>query len=446
MRKITDPCYTSNDCESHYNIDPILIKPSKDYGFNSDYCSGVLESCDPNTFNCREGIFDPALNTANVPMGCTFGTEGCKEFQRTADTVAKCDCWEYGKYFVDDKCKTLESAELCGLADYFCKWDGTNCTAKEYFTPPNVSQIKIDGTPNCPNGDPTCRKFSGRAVVNCSRSNTNPTISDSLNPKAWMCKIEWEYPGKSSEELTIRNPMCQYVPDSTMCTFRTEGTRNEFMCSRIIAAQINQSGQIDSKYLLNGFCTWCQGQSNTPGELGYVPTRKEFRFPTEWEYGKNRCGQYNMCEVQDSEILYNKCAWDESVGKYGVDPKSLEGISEAERKNLLLTKGFCYNKQSSTTPSSVDPIIQKVLLNCNKLLEPTISANNTSIPNSLNRSIPKGTPMGNWTNECNNGLSNNYYCTWCPSLQDNNKHIISYVSYSIAIGIVFSSIIANLFL
>jgi hypothetical protein len=181
------------------------------------------------------------------------------------------------------------------------------------------------------------------------------------------------------------------------------------MCSRIIAAKLNEGGQYDSKYLLNGFCTWCQGQSNTPEELGFIPVAREYRFQTEWKFGKNRCGDYNKCEVEDSEKLYNQCVWEESAGKLGIDPKTLSSMSESETKTLFLTKGFCYDGD--------DPVHSKIVSTCDKkLLGPTVSAENTYVPDKT-AYWPKGTSMGNWVHECNNGLSNNYYCTWCPSLR-----------------------------
>lgn len=416
-----NPCYSSNECDTSFLSGDNVTDPK--WGRNPEMCSGILSKCDPTKLRCGQAS-DPALNTKGARMGCNFGKDAdCKEFLRVIDQVTECQglCWGMGgRKFVDEKCKTLGSEELCNLANYFCEWDGYGCKAHEFdpYTvykgkynkePPKV--LVASGGPNCA-GTETCIKFPGTATIQCAQSTWSPTVSDSYDPKARVCRIQWDT-ASGSGDLTIRTPRCQYVPQSDQCSFRKTGSLDIFGCARDIYNYEYTDGTIVQTFKGGGFCTWCQNQSQTPTQRDLRDPM--LRLPNEWGPDQ-RCTKYNECEYEDSEIAYNKCVWQESSGKLGIDPQIVADATPEERKNLLRTKGLCVDPANDTAET------KDIVARCDaKTLGQQKLSKDVRNPDSKDDITPAGTSGGRWVHECNKGggepYTGNYYCTWCPSLR-----------------------------
>lgn len=404
MNILDNPCYSTSDLKCHSNENILCSSDGCDHnlGYNPTNCSGIITKCDPNKFTrCDTTKSDPARNNYGLYMGCDVKSDiNCNDYISEIDSITNCNssCWENGgRISTNANCKKIPTKELCDMASYFCEWNGS-CKAIDsdpyttHKTNFNSEPPKIfENTISCP----TCKDPYKYGQINCAQSNSNPYYNDSYDPRTRICKIRWgSNPKELNDNLTIRTPRCQFVPNSNMCSIRSDGGNDVFMCSRELYNSTTSTGFVTRNLSGSGFCTWCQNQSETPTKknisgIGY-------RLPNEWDNG-NRCTSYNQCEVPESEKIYNQCIWEKSNGTLGTDPNSQEPLS----------KGFCYDPKNSYHKEINDM--------CSSLMKPKVSGIDTYTPGW--NTIEKNTPMGNWVHECNaNGDVANYYCTWCPSI------------------------------
>lgn len=447
MSLLDKPCYPDMGCDKSQQCD-IWGCPTDGltYGHDPNMCNGILSYCDPTIYRCDKTKNDPGINTLNQFLGCNrtdSGNSSCREYTTAKDELSRCreNCWTAGGVnFVQKQCNTLATKELCGLANYFCTWNGTKCTTfldDPYDTyvqnkgsgPPKV--LVGVGNSNCTDTD-SCRKFSGYAKINCAQGTSNPYESTSYDPRSRICRIQWgTEPGIYTNELTIRTPRCQYVPKSNMCTFRKDGDTDKFLCGRTLFNYIHDNVSLSE----SGFCTWCTNQSETPEQRNLSGTG--FRLPNEWT-STNRCTNYNECEVPNSEELYNKCIWEQSLGRYGQNPDSVA------KDPTLLQKGFHYDRNITEQLN--------LFKKCSTVASPTKSNVATYVPGS-SITTPRGTEAGTWYTEESSGVVQNYYCTWCPSLQEKiiiagipTDTIIVSVSVAVSVVIIIGVIVMIIFL
>ena len=336
---------------------------------------------------------------------------------------------------VDRLCKNInEEAECKGLS-YFCDWtNGRQCRGKSIeFTPLEQFLEKSGEFPkptrtillskDCNDSDQFCEKIedpnyiNGSKIAKCAQSNTNSTIQTSLDINTQICCVQNL---NGTEKKCITTPRATFIENAENCGAidnesynpQQNGQEYRYLCADILG---NNNGQI-----YNGYCTWCDGIKTNKEyeipqerkiqleELGFLPKKN-----IQWNEGK-RCSNYNECEVNNSELLWNECVWNESEGLQGVDPEILINKTPEEQISILETQGYCILNDS-----------QKIIKNkCEKILENNASINYGRVFNPTgNQSFetPACTYKYNWTHKClkenDQYFASNYLCTWCPNLQ-----------------------------
>lgn len=442
------PCYDSTECKEIFNCGGITgdLKcdeptPSSGkvncpsgteegycFGNNSDFCSGVLQFCpgpmeSGESFKC-ENVSNPTRTIFQDLMGCdALNDPNCLEFTNAMDQFSGCqdECWDLGgKEEIDNKCAILfENDEVgCNSMQYFCKWDNSEnkCVSststldpwdrfKKDFNilPAQESSftnytVEIKPSGQCQTIGPLCREVEGLGEtwnLKCSRSSWDSTKMTSFSEKDHICCLN--RPGE--DKKCIATPRCQFVENTCDCGSKdVDGKSPKFMC----ADNLNN--------VKNGYCTWCKGQQKENFDFNFEEDSKKI---IEWgtsDNCTNRCSNFNECEVDDSEVEWNKCVWEVSENTMGVDPELV--VDDPS----LLKKGFCFDPNS--------PEQENVRKTCENLLfEKYATRNQNNVRNPANRTItPFGIQKANWIHTCNQqssseSVARNYVCTWCPSLQ-----------------------------
>jgi hypothetical protein len=489
------------------------------WGYDTNNCDGVLSCCDPNAFSNKninnlglpyddyDAQFycdnnDNGYGHNNGYMGCkindsktteyTPNTEACPlgdlsrcmEFSRSDDVIVnECQelCWDNGgRNIIDQKCSNFfKSKEKCNSLPYFCEWDtdlldewGKNglCTAVETdpldkfindtgIYPPKKSVVNYKkdctGTDNCvekediPNGE--------TYKVTCSQSAWDSLQQTSYDPRTRICCLTIKNSQNiQTDKKCITTPRCQFVEESCDCGSRDDS----WMCTHITKSeQITDDATTNTDYILkNGYCTWCQGQSQTPQELKpeFEPQSQNTiesgtilqRQGGEWlenDECVNRCEKYNTCEVRnididingytlrgDSEDLWNNCIWEESGNKLGVNPDELYKIEEGtnklifknnkqETRNILQSYVPCSNTLDTENCEMMELEVRKT---CDIKLQNYGSITGATTTDPSGRTSPPCTWDYTWYHSYTDSLrdtnvpfSQNYLCTWCPSLQ-----------------------------
>ena len=469
------PCYKSNNCGNTFQCgptrcsvdDPECYRTVNGEQVFSGYsgscwgpeqltCDGVLSCCDPEVsdLNCLPDTYDPALTTNAFKIGCKIGDTSeeigkcsaspgqtvdiCMEFDNVYDTITPdCSeaCWSTGgRSIINQMCMTkFPTEQLCNAMPYYCNWNGFFCVANEsdpfdqykntYGVDPPSNPTTIPVQKECPPSSGTglhCIQNPEIGNLNMevttSQSAWDSSKRTSYDPRTRIWCIKWCDEGGNCSKECLTTPRCQFVNDSCECSER-DGI---FMCGKQVFNKLITQGDQSTVLTGSGYCTWCTNQSETPQEIGGHEGVLE-REPTEWfEDGdiskecNNRCSNYNLCEVQNTEELWNSCVYKHSPND-AVDPSRLEGLTMEEKQILLRQEGFCYNTDNITHKS----LVQK----CEEELQylGSISGGETTVPGQT--ITPGCTYQYEWTHVCQTGIqtapqwSENYLCTWCPSLQ-----------------------------
>lgn len=437
------------------------------WGYNINECDGVLSCCDPSEsqFNCTTNQIDPATNTDGFLMGCKIGeqTEAvgdcapfpnqtldiCMEFSNNFDTEAsecQINCWEAGgRDIIDKECGTkFPTRETCESIPYYCRWNGSSCVAHQNDPFERYNQLYGQNPPTEPITIPVVPDCNAIGLENGEFCIENPSLSPVVDVTVTTSQSAWDSSKRTSYQPRTRiycvktcdintqlctkkcitTPRCQFVQDTCNCTERED----KFICGKILYRNINTDGGGATVSTGSGYCTWCQNQSENPEDIGGhdLPDGLFEREPTEWsENGvcNNRCENYNLCEVKkfidprdgiekSSEELWNNCIWEESNSSRGVDPQDLEGLTDEEKKIKFREDGFC----ASTSDSNLIDICENKLQYLG-----SISGGDTEIPGG--NITEKCTYSYEWKHLCQPQIqtskqwSENYLCTWCPSLQ-----------------------------
>jgi hypothetical protein len=462
------PCYEGKNCGSKYNcgelcddtgvigVDTICSGGTfrgDCWGNDSNECSGIQSCCLDDGTSCTDDT-GVALNGYGVTMGCdNFSTDecgtgsksSCMEFRKEIDQLSPCEtpCWKNGgQTYIKRKCETEigDNKDVCKAMEYFCDWDPESniCTNKDtsgdnppfekfpskYSLPIQTLLVKND----CAGLSETeCIEIPGveenRYYVNSAQSSWSSTQQTSFDPYSRInCVYDTESETKAKVCITL--PRCQFVDTPNECGLLTDDFGESlFSCGKTQYLNVNET---NNKFG-SGYCTWCKGTQS--GESFEIPEhRADFligldkgiipitRDPVDWSSNsQNRCNNYNECEVNDSEEMWNECIYDESNGEYGVNYNSpqYKNANTEERKELLQTKGFCVSEASEA---------KRTLINkCETKLETMGSLNWGRVfgPDTEEEACQY---RYNWEHYCieapNGGqLAENYLCTWCPSLQ-----------------------------
>lgn len=471
------PCYTNENCNSKYNCgdlcvdEPLNICESNNslfsqecHGNNSEYCSGILSCCDPDSdISCLEetNYTNGATNTYGNYLGCDITADNpisqncqqntttsiCMEFDNFWDRQSNCNesCWVNGGYQkVKHECETKigNDKNMCKAMEYFCDWDSNKglCTLDidRADNPPFNSfgtkyvdpVLTLPVLKNC-GGESKCieiddSSYTDNIYVRSSQSSWDASKRTSYDS---YTRINCAHNTDTNKKVCISLPRCQYVNNPCECgSINVENGNQIFMCAN------SQFSTIDNETSVvgNGYCTWCKGtqsdknyeipeeRKNQLENLGFNPTTREI---TDWnlsdsENCESRCGNYNECEVNDSETLWNKCMYEKSDGKYGISPSLLNSMTPEEQKTKLKNNGFCYNTTNSEHIEFTNQCEKELehlgSMNWGRVFSP--SYNNTN-------EIGACQYRYNWVHTCvegqtqNQQISENYVCTWCPSLQ-----------------------------
>lgn len=466
------PCYKSNNCGKKFQCGTKQCGSSNDmticyqnscngtvpagfsgecWGWDAETCDGILSCCDPSESkfsSCKSDTVNPALNSMNRKLGCKIGDSGkeqvgsctpipnqkndiCMEFINDTDffsDICPKKCWEYGGRALTDKdCAQLKSSAECKAMPYFCSWSGNKCRALntdpyDTFKPPEdpvkYTVVKSCGALGLEHGkncieSPDLISNGNTATLACSRSAWDSTKTTSYDPRTRICCLE-TCNGNDCKKKCIATHRCQYVTDTTECSIKD----GEFMCGDVLFQNI--TGEQISQG--SGYCTWCQNQSKHPQDVPPTPPDGYIqRKPTEWIGSGNRCSNYNQCESNGSEELWNKCIY-EKLPDMAVDPQTLVGLTNDEKTKILREKGFCL---SASAPDNVRNAVKEC-------------ENEMSYLGSIS-GLPSISPGGVGVNQCSYSytwyhkcepaivrsstdacaspqLAENYLCTWCPSL------------------------------
>ena len=476
----TSPCYGNNKCGSVYNCGPntvdcpsvrecgnILNGESECYGLDPGTCSGILSRCDVNDpvlrcdgeFNMSEG---GARNPQGNRLGCDIASEGiaseasgslgsrvseCVEFKNTVDGVVDCsgECWSSGGHsVVKDKCESIGTEAECRGLSYFCDWVGGSCDARgsdrsllEQYKermggvgPAGTRMVLLSR--DCESNENTfCEKvedvnYKNDKIAYCAQSNTNSRMKTSLDENTQICCVE-NLDG--TDRKCITNPRCVFVGSTSECGSldniswsNSVGDHYRFMCSDVMG--------FNNGVMYSGYCTWCSGiqterkfvmPAERVKELASVGVMAVTRNDVYWNTGQ-RCSNYNECEVEESERMWNSCIWEVSGGRQGVDPVVLEGRGSEEVMGLLREGGYCSDKDSVESVGYREE--------CEKRLESlgSIQYGRVISPTggNVNLEIPACNYKYNWVHMCTRATdgegrevryTKNYLCTWCRDLQ-----------------------------
>lgn len=449
---------------------------SKCYGSNPEYCQGILSVCDSSFGSATNGSDDSsglycdedsndqqnrgAVNSNGENMGCNIEETAfppdyqhlqgsfspCMEFNNNNDKNIDIStpCWQSGGFdIVKNQCeqKIGNRKNECIAMGYFCEWDPTQSLCTLPSTRKNITPLQ-----NYKNKYGTLPP----KIYTKHYSDTDGIYVNS-SQSAWDSKKQTSYDVhqridcvkniNNSEKICITTPRCQLVDSTCECGSRPlvalpqeespplgalpqEDSDLLFMCSKLEYNNVDTSGNIGNINAGIGYVTWCKGhQSNKEYvvpvdryktlismDRGIIPiTRDVIDWNTDNGSCNNRCTNYNECESNESEELWNKCIYDISGGKYGVDYNS-DGYNKA----MLRTEGFCIDVNSEDMNTYVSE--------CEKKLENLGSINWGRVfsPGGLETAACEY--RYNWNHTCivsadNSKISENYLCTWCPSLQ-----------------------------
>ncbi len=456
-------CYDSSKCKEIYNCAPATsiyscssLSPTSppgtpacpagqnhSYCFGSDpnYCSGIIQQCDPNSgYYCQPNISNPAVNYFSENLGCDVTKDAsCMEFEKYIQ--CQDDCWDLGgSKEVENACGALfKDASSCNAMKYFCKWDSRDrvCTASNQDPWQNFLQM-------APQNDGTPRSIFSENVngqtLNCAQSSWSSTQVTSYADTIRTCCI-----GSGADKKCITTPRCQFVESTCDCGFKdldfsknpsytqlsSISDPNSVKDPWFICEDTQQSLIVgNNTFLKKGYCTWCKGSQlhnfdyrNWRINNHSLTQGHNVRTSDAWgtsDSCNNRCSTYNKCENDKSEILWNECIWRHSNGTVGVDPTS---------PNLDLAKGFCYSDdclQNATTPIQINKcnILSNLKNVCENELAKEVSTKNQLYPVTVNTDIPseRCTEGTLWNHSCtqsnNTTHAENYACGWCPNLQN----------------------------
>jgi len=443
--------------------------PSEDLSCNMN--SEFAKNGEDNYLGCTIGSPDNDFS-------CGEYRSTCMEFDRPIDKIVGTDsdlaCWiNGGNEIVKSQCeeKIGSDENMCRAMEYFCDWDSFQglCTVNTVntATPPFVNFntkyqtdvstlfLRKDCTGLDDNSD--CIEHPGldiedneRYYVNSARSSWDSKKETSTHP---LARINCVHDTKFDKKVCINLPRCQMVESKEQCgrvTKNGEGCTNYFENSLTPCSsdEIGENDE-DSVFMCGrtgfldtdgaktasgfGYITWCTGtQEGTPfvipetesqrlinAGIGIIPITRD---PIDWENSSGRCGNYDECESNDSEELWNKCMFDKTGSVYGEEyavdytTEEYKAMTKEEKLNKLRTDGYCGDKDSD------DWFIKKAYQDeCEKELEYLGSINWGRVfsPNGQTAACQY---RYNWTHEClvlpdNTKLTENYSCTWCPSLQ-----------------------------
>lgn len=477
------PCYKSEECGKKFQCGTSKCNPSDTscpsgsgfsgecWGWDINYCDGILSCCDhtKSKFECKQGIFDPAVSVRDKTLGCKIGNSSeqevgtctrvpnqtndiCMEFNNDADSnteTCQTNCWENGgRYLTYYDCKNLfKNESQCNAMPYFCSWDtrSKSCISvkddpyisfiENFNSPPpkdsvtytvvkNCSSLGLTHGLNCIESDTLLT--SSTATVTCSQSAWDSSKTTSYDPRTRICCLETcdiKNPATCSKKC-IATHRCQYVDKTTDCSIKTTSSsqdteKSKFMCADIVFR--NTSGGVTGGQITQGagYCTWCQNQSSHPQD-NPPKTPEGFiqREPTEWldSPGGNRCSTYNQCEYNNSEELWNECMY-KKLPNMAVNPSDLLGLTNDEKTKILQEKGFCLQADA---PQNVWDAVKA----CESELSymGSISGGPLISPGGLG--VKQCSYSYTWKHVCQPStlsgqvpqLAQNYLCTWCPSL------------------------------
>ncbi len=451
------PCYENNNCGNVYNCGGVSgdwacdsatvskgLKTCPEgteegwcWGSDPNFCSGINVECPDTNIKCgsrinpAETILGDTVGVNNQWLGCDVQSDpGCLEFTREQDIVSDCssNCWDIGgRYEVSVLCNNFKDIQSCNSMDFFCDWNfgSKSCKAhtndpfeiyydKYGIAPDNVEIIDIVQD-NC-QGD-SCRNVPGAPddwYVTCARSSYDSEHMTSYANTARTCCLH----KPNGKKYCISNPRCQFVKDTCECGMKDIGSSFPYyMC----AANYNSQG--------TGYCTWCKGQHVTEipdAPDGYVMKNKESDI--NWlENCDNRCSNYNECEVNDSEYLWNQCVYEKSGGTVGLSSQEV-----ADDPSVLSSFGFCLPScpEDGSDQECEDKMesLNNLRLQCEDELRPLIrSRNEHPIYDPTTGPWSSCEYSDRWEHVC---LQNpytgkkttiNYACSWCPELQDPNN-------------------------
>ena len=436
---------------------------------NCNMNSGFPKNSENNNLGCTIGSTD---------NNYTCGSKAtCMEFDRPIDTILGSNldeaCWvNGGNKIVKSQCeeKIGSDENMCRAMEYFCDWDSTRnlCTVNISNTikPPFVNFNTKYQNPtstlflrkNCTglNVNEDCIEHpeldisdNERYYVDSARSSWDSKKETSLHP---LARINCAHDTKTNKKVCITLPRCQMVESKEQCGRLTkdgEGCTNNFenllvpcnsneiendedsifMCAR--TGFLDTNGEETAAGF--GYITWCTGtqeQSNfviperesqrlIDADIGIIPITRD---PIDWENNSGRCENYDECESNDSEELWNKCMFDKTNDvygdKYAVDYTSSDykSLSKEQKLSKLRSEGYCGSDDSD------DWSIKKFYQDeCEKEMEYLGSINwgRVMTPNGQTAACQY---RYNWVHNCIIGpndtrIVENYACTWCPSVQ-----------------------------
>lgn len=461
------PCYKSDNCGKKFQCgtsrcspnDPICYQnlgskgtipagfSGECWGWDAETCDGILSCCDPRESefsSCKSGTVNPALNSMNRKLGCKIGDSGkeqvgsctpipnqkndiCMEFINDTDFVTDIcqkNCWASGgKALTNKDCSQLNAYE-CAAMPYFCSWSGNANACKalnddpyDIFNPPqdpvkytvvkSCDALGLKHGINCIES-PNLITNNRTATVACSRSAWDSTKNTSYDPRTRICCLE-TCTGDNCNKKCLATHRCQYATNTTDCSIKD----GKFMCSDLLFRKITGE-QITQG---SGYCTWCQNQSKHPQDEPPTPPDGYIqREPTEWITAVlgNRCSNYNQCESNGSEELWNKCIY-EKLPDMAVDPQTLTGLTNDEKTKTLREKGFCL---SASAPENVRNAVKE----CENELSYLGSISGLPSISPGGAGVDQCSYSYTWYHKCEPAmvtapqLAENYLCTWCPSL------------------------------
>lgn len=471
------PCYKDKNCDSNFNCgelcDPSgaqLCPTDSNYfqdpcwGSNPNNCQGILPFCDPNDPDTRCPVendnptMDGALNSNNQYMGCNITTNQttyppgyennsiseCVEFKTPLDKVADCgtSCWSDGGYdYIRNFCENQigRNKYQCKAMEYFCEWDESQniCTLPELrrtTTPLENYALKYGRRPDLVQSIPVRRDCGGieRDCIEIDDPNYTNNLFVTSAQSLWDSSQQTSYDPNSrincvhdlitGSKKCVAMPRCQFVDNTCDCGSIEDTSGNiRFMCSKKLFSNLSDSGTDRTLRQGVGYCTWCSGRQ-TDREYSIPEERKNeleslgFNVITkdsiDWsENCSNRCNNYSECEVSESEELWNRCVYDNSNGLLGVNYNDPQYTKES-----LRTDGFCYDPNSENIQE-----LNRVKEICEKELESLGSINKGRVFSPGDSEVVSCNYRYNWYHDClksdNQQISQNYLCTWCPSLQ-----------------------------
>lgn len=471
------PCYDSTNCKNTFNCAPDISfntnncqeRPTNQlincpdgqkqlycFGSNSNYCSGIIQQCDPNDgYKCKTDISNPAQNKFSEYLGCDIATDGtdlskdqnCLEFQNQDSNICQSDCWDLGgSTEVGEICNShFKDQDSCNAMKYFCKWKDNKCSNVD----DDPWKLFSENSPKSGNGIPKIifNETIGNHTLHCAQSSWSSTKKTSYADTIRTCCLTengTDNTVNQPNKKCITTPRCQFVETSCECGFKDIDPKNNpsynssssssSVANPLFICEDTQQSLIvnDTSITKKGYCTWCKGTQIKEDfdyrkwliDNNFLIKGHNIRDSIAWgtpDSCKNRCSNYNDCEINDSEKLWNECIWRNSKGLEGIDPDST---------NLDLSKGFCYNSEclsNASNSSETDRCntLESLKNICENELSSNVSTKNQSYPIGVNDRfsiVDRCTEGSKWIHFCSktNGIVNtqNYACGWCSNLQN----------------------------